>query len=253
MDRHSLVFVCVRQRGQRRTLVYLHVYARPYLDAWSTCIRVGLLSFWPLCPNLPDRKLSNVDYFEVESFDLFKSTLCSEQANAGVLWGQPLSLLMLLLYSSFVLSALSVLLSLSSLFLCPLTPSFFLPPLPQLPLSLFSTYIMTWTMSWQHKEPSDCVSAPAPAPLSHRQCVEHALGVVWFNETGFYHCWLLKNQNIDVLYEQTADSHVGFIRADSPSKKRKFGNDSPVIFERFLLHRSSIWKWQYRRIIVAVA
>ncbi len=113
---------------KRYTLVCLHVYMCPCLDAWSMSICVWLLIFWPARRNLADRKLSNVDYFEVESFDLFKSMLCSEQANARVVWGQLLSLLMLLLYSPFVLSALSLLLSLSTLFLCLVTPLSPSPP-----------------------------------------------------------------------------------------------------------------------------
>lgn len=46
------------------------------------CLTVEVLS---VCPDLADRKLSNVDLLEVESFDLFKSMLCSEQANVRVL------------------------------------------------------------------------------------------------------------------------------------------------------------------------
>lgn len=150
--------------------------------------------------------------------------LCSEHANARVLRGQPLSLLMLFLYSSFVPSILPLLLSLSSLFLCPITP---LPPLPsppllQLPLSLFLTHIMTWTMSWQHKEPSDFVSTPAPAPFSHWRCVEH-VGVVGFNKTAFRHCWLTARPNI----EQTAVSFMGLIRVDSKKHVLKM----------------RVWKW----------
>lgn len=213
MDRQSQVCVCVFVGEDRGRDVHLHVYMGLCLDAWRICICIWLLSFWPVCPNLADRKLSNVDYFEVESFDLLKSLLWSVQANARVLQGQLLSLSMLLL--------LPLLFSLHSLCFSPSPLPFsassplFLPPILPLPLPSFLPYIMTWTMSWQHKEPSDFVSMLTP--FCHRQCVEH-VGVVWFNKTGFRHCWLT-DQNTDVFYEQTTDSYVGLIRVNSPSKK----------------------------------
>lgn len=71
------------------------------------------------CFYLAEWMLYNVDYFKVESFSLFKSMLCSEQANARALRGHLLSLLMLLHYSSFVLSAVFTLRSLRFLFLNP--------------------------------------------------------------------------------------------------------------------------------------
>lgn len=149
---------CEEQRSVRAQIMSICVYC----------------AFWLACTNLADRKLSNVDYFRGESSDLSKSMLCSEQANARVLWGQLLSLLMLLHYSPlFILSAFFI--SFPFLLPCPL-------PLQKKPLSLFLTYIMTWTMSWQHKEPSDFVPVPALAPLSHEP--------PWFNKTGFRHRWL---------------------------------------------------------------
>lgn len=79
-------------------------------------IYVWLVNLWLVWSNSADRKLSEVDYFKVESFDLFKSTLCSEQANAMVLRGQLLSLNAIALFFPFVLlfSLLSLSLSLPS-------------------------------------------------------------------------------------------------------------------------------------------
>lgn len=163
--------------------------------------------------NQADRKLSNVDYFRVESSDFSKSRLCSEQANARVLWGQLLPLLMLLLYSPFYS------------FSIPSPPSFSLP-LQKLPLSLFLTYIMTWTMSWQHKEPSDFVPVPALAPLSHEAS--------WFNKSGFRHRWLIARPN--VFYEQSAGSYIGLICVIMPSKNANVNfNNWHVILSYFSL------------------
>lgn len=119
----SSVCLCICGWGQRKRctlaclygplpecMKYVHMYLTVEL---LTCLSTHLIASYQ--PN------QNVDYFEVESFDLLKSLLCSVQANARVLQGQLLSLSMLLLHSSFVLSALSLLFSLSSPFLCLLT------------------------------------------------------------------------------------------------------------------------------------
>lgn len=210
--------------------MYTCTHVHPCLGAWSVCLYVDSWAFWLGCSNLADRPLSNVDYFEVQSFDLLRwSMLCSEQANATLLRGQLLSLLMLLLYSCSVLSALSLLFCFSYPFLCTLIP-FVLPPFLQLPLSLFLTHIMTWTMSWQHKEPSDFISTLAP--LCHRQCGKH-VRVVWFNKTGCHHCWLTEVQNMGVFYGHIAHSWPDFLVNFSFKKcppKWKFENDSPHLW-----------------------
>lgn len=94
-----------------------------------------------------------VDYFEVicSNPSSILSKLMPDSSEVSF------CLLMPMLYSSFVPSDLAPL-----VYAPPCHPSASLPCFLLLPLSLFLSYIMTWTTWWQHRKPSESVLTPAP-------------------------------------------------------------------------------------------
>lgn len=147
------------------------LFSRPCLDV--CCISVGLVTFWLVCPSLIGSYIIWI-ILKWEA-DLYKSMLCSEQANAVVLWGQRLSPLMLLLYSSFVL-----LVSPLSLVLWPLSP-----PSCSCCCSCFLTQ--------QHEEPSDFISMPL---LQFQSAISNELNICeMYGLTRLDFChWRLKHR-----------------------------------------------------------
>lgn len=84
------MYVCMCETEGQRKRCSIYLYS---MFCMFTCVPALMCSVCCMCLSGDlltglsqfHRKLYNVDYFEVGSFDLSKSMLCSEQANAMVL------------------------------------------------------------------------------------------------------------------------------------------------------------------------